>query len=86
MLKISVLSDHNPRKVSHKPAHPEGQTVGTWHVLTTICAKFLVFIPAGPLRQTFTHNPLQQTPPMAAASAKDKAAGGKDRPWKDTIG
>ncbi|XP_032400467.1 mitochondrial inner membrane protein OXA1L isoform X1 [Etheostoma spectabile] len=40
----------------------------------------------GPLRQTFTHNPLQQTPPMAAASAKDKPAGNKERPWKDTIG
>uniref|UniRef100_A0A8D3CUR9 OXA1L mitochondrial inner membrane protein n=1 Tax=Scophthalmus maximus TaxID=52904 RepID=A0A8D3CUR9_SCOMX len=40
----------------------------------------------GPLRQTFTHNPLQQTPPMAAASAKDKSAQSKARPWKDTIG
>ncbi|XP_069575074.1 mitochondrial inner membrane protein OXA1L isoform X1 [Brachyistius frenatus] len=40
----------------------------------------------GPLRQTFTHNPLQQTPPIAAASAKDKPARGKARPWKDTIG
>lgn len=41
----------------------------------------------GPLRQTFTHNPLQQTPPpIAAASAKDKSAGGKARPWKETIG
>lgn len=40
----------------------------------------------GPLRQTFTHNPLQQTPPIAAASAKDKQAGAKARPWKDTIG
>nr|XP_019951243.1 PREDICTED: mitochondrial inner membrane protein OXA1L isoform X1 [Paralichthys olivaceus] len=40
----------------------------------------------GPLRQTFTHNPLQQTPPVAAASAKDKQAHDKDRPWKDTIG
>ncbi|XP_034471447.1 mitochondrial inner membrane protein OXA1L isoform X2 [Hippoglossus hippoglossus] len=40
----------------------------------------------GPLRQTFTHNPVQQTPPMAAASAKDKQANDKDRPWKDTIG
>lgn len=40
----------------------------------------------GPLRQTFTHNPVQQTPPIAAASAKDKQAGAKARPWKDTIG
>ncbi|XP_029932389.1 mitochondrial inner membrane protein OXA1L [Myripristis murdjan] len=41
----------------------------------------------GPLRQTFTHNPLQQTgPPLAAASAKDKPASGKARPWKETIG
>ncbi|XP_039997340.1 mitochondrial inner membrane protein OXA1L [Xiphias gladius] len=40
----------------------------------------------GPLRQTFTHNPLQQTPPMAAKSAKDKQAHGKEKPWKDTIG
>ncbi|CAK6952968.1 mitochondrial inner membrane protein OXA1L [Scomber scombrus] len=40
----------------------------------------------GPLRQTFTHNPLQQTPPVSAGSAKDKTAGGKARPWKDTIG
>ncbi|KAM9335435.1 mitochondrial inner membrane protein OXA1L [Symphorus nematophorus] len=40
----------------------------------------------GPLRQTFTHNPVQQTPPMAAASSKNKAAGAKARPWKDTIG
>ncbi|XP_029310638.1 mitochondrial inner membrane protein OXA1L [Cottoperca gobio] len=40
----------------------------------------------GPLRQTFTHNPLQQPPPMAAASAKTKPDSGKARPWKDTIG
>ncbi|KAM3590608.1 uncharacterized protein V6R79_012529 [Siganus canaliculatus] len=40
----------------------------------------------GPLRQTFTHNPLKQTPPIAAASAKDKPAEDKARPWKDTIG
>ncbi|XP_068584271.1 mitochondrial inner membrane protein OXA1L [Cebidichthys violaceus] len=40
----------------------------------------------GPLRQTFTHNPLQQNSPMAAASSKDKQASGKARPWKDTIG
>lgn len=48
------------------------------------------FLPAGPLRQTFTHNPLEQKPPIAAAaaaaSAKDKSAGSKTRPWKDTIG
>ncbi|XP_063325981.1 mitochondrial inner membrane protein OXA1L isoform X1 [Pelmatolapia mariae] len=40
----------------------------------------------GPLRQTFTHNPLEQKPPIAAASAKDKSAGSRARPWKDTIG
>ncbi|XP_074479051.1 mitochondrial inner membrane protein OXA1L isoform X1 [Sebastes fasciatus] len=40
----------------------------------------------GPLRQTFTHNPLQQPPPMTAASAKDKQGSDKARPWKDTIG
>ncbi|KAM6908864.1 mitochondrial inner membrane protein OXA1L [Xenentodon cancila] len=40
----------------------------------------------GPLRQTFTHNPLQQMPPAAAASAKHKPADGKAKPWKDTIG
>ncbi|XP_075884446.1 mitochondrial inner membrane protein OXA1L isoform X2 [Nelusetta ayraudi] len=40
----------------------------------------------GPLRQTFTHNPLQQTPPIAAASTKNKATDSKERPWKDTIG
>lgn len=41
----------------------------------------------GPLRQTFTHNPLNQTPPMAAASAKNKPVAAKARrPWKDTIG
>ncbi|KAG7241587.1 hypothetical protein INR49_025507 [Caranx melampygus] len=39
----------------------------------------------GPLRQTFTHNPLQQSPPIAAASTKDKAAHGKAKPWKDTV-
>ncbi|CAN9509605.1 unnamed protein product [Ophioblennius macclurei] len=37
----------------------------------------------GPLRQTFTHNPLQQTPPGAA---KGKSDGDKAQPWKDTIG
>ncbi|MED6269936.1 hypothetical protein CHARACLAT_004632 [Characodon lateralis] len=40
----------------------------------------------GPLRQTFTHNPLQQTPGSAAASAKQKEAGVKAKPWKNTIG
>ncbi|XP_010740031.3 mitochondrial inner membrane protein OXA1L isoform X2 [Larimichthys crocea] len=40
----------------------------------------------GPLRQTFTHNPLQQTPPMSAASAKNKATAAKAKPWKDTLG
>ncbi|KAF6724484.1 Mitochondrial inner membrane protein OXA1L [Oryzias melastigma] len=40
----------------------------------------------GPLRQTFTHNPLQQTPPIAATSSKGKSADVKARPWKDTIG
>ncbi|XP_014899685.1 mitochondrial inner membrane protein OXA1L [Poecilia latipinna] len=34
----------------------------------------------GPLRQTFTHNPLQQTP-QAAKQQEIKA-----KPWKDTIG
>nr|XP_057923388.1 mitochondrial inner membrane protein OXA1L isoform X2 [Doryrhamphus excisus] len=37
----------------------------------------------GPLRQTFTHNPLQQTP---AVAAKDKGSSSKARPWKDTLG
>lgn len=47
----------------------------------------------GPLRQTFTHNPLQQsTPSIAAAtkSAKAKqappATAAKKRPWEETIG
>lgn len=35
----------------------------------------------GPLRQTFTHNPLQQNASITAASTKNK-----ERPWKDTIG
>ncbi|XP_077357561.1 mitochondrial inner membrane protein OXA1L isoform X2 [Festucalex cinctus] len=35
----------------------------------------------GPLRQTFTHNPLQQTP----APSTNKAAS-KTRPWKDVMG
>ncbi|GAA6228130.1 mitochondrial inner membrane protein OXA1L [Lates japonicus] len=40
----------------------------------------------GPLRQTFAHNPLQQTPPVAAASSKNKQAPGKAKPYKDIIG
>ncbi|XP_015247270.1 PREDICTED: mitochondrial inner membrane protein OXA1L [Cyprinodon variegatus] len=40
----------------------------------------------GPLRQTFTHNPLQQTPRSTAASTKQKEAGVKEKPWKNTIG
>ncbi|XP_061816200.2 mitochondrial inner membrane protein OXA1L [Nerophis lumbriciformis] len=34
----------------------------------------------GPLRQTFTHNPMQQTP-----VAKDKKVSSKEKPWKDVI-
>ncbi|XP_012723138.2 mitochondrial inner membrane protein OXA1L [Fundulus heteroclitus] len=40
----------------------------------------------GPLRQTFTHNPLQQIPRDAATSSKQKEAGVKAKPWKETIG
>ncbi|KAM3842432.1 mitochondrial inner membrane protein OXA1L [Diretmus argenteus] len=45
----------------------------------------------GPLRQTFTHNPLQPAaPPAATASAKAKpsssSSSSKARPWKETIG
>nr|XP_040035893.1 mitochondrial inner membrane protein OXA1L [Gasterosteus aculeatus aculeatus] len=40
----------------------------------------------GPLRQTFTQNPLQQNSPISAASPKNKPASGKAKPWKDTIG
>uniref|UniRef100_A0A1A7WX45 Oxidase (Cytochrome c) assembly 1-like n=1 Tax=Iconisemion striatum TaxID=60296 RepID=A0A1A7WX45_9TELE len=40
----------------------------------------------GPLRQTFTHNPLQQSPRVATASAKQKEAEVKAKPWKETIG
>ncbi|XP_061524594.1 mitochondrial inner membrane protein OXA1L isoform X1 [Phycodurus eques] len=36
----------------------------------------------GPLRQTFTHNPLQQNP---APSTKDKKAATETRPWKDIM-
>ncbi|XP_053716186.1 mitochondrial inner membrane protein OXA1L [Synchiropus splendidus] len=39
----------------------------------------------GPLRQTFTHNPVQQTPPISAASAKDKGSK-KAQQWRDTLG
>ncbi|XP_041926673.1 mitochondrial inner membrane protein OXA1L isoform X1 [Alosa sapidissima] len=41
----------------------------------------------GPLRQTFTHNPLQQTAP-ASTSSKSAAGSkpGKKRPWEETIG
>ncbi|KAM7377228.1 hypothetical protein PAMA_013827 [Pampus argenteus] len=46
----------------------------------------LDFAAKGPLRQTFTHNPLQQSPPINAASAKGKTASSKPKPWKDTIG
>uniref|UniRef100_A0A1A8FP00 Oxidase (Cytochrome c) assembly 1-like n=2 Tax=Nothobranchius korthausae TaxID=1143690 RepID=A0A1A8FP00_9TELE len=40
----------------------------------------------GPLRQTFTHNPLQQSSQMSTASAKPKEAAVKVKPWKETIG
>ncbi|XP_062371862.1 mitochondrial inner membrane protein OXA1L isoform X2 [Sardina pilchardus] len=44
----------------------------------------------GPLRQTFKHNPLQQTAPASTStSTKTAAAGskpGKKRPWEETIG
>ncbi|KAK7909632.1 hypothetical protein WMY93_014316 [Mugilogobius chulae] len=40
----------------------------------------------GPLRQTFTHNPLQQNSPVAATSSKTKTTSSKERPWKDTLG
>ncbi|KAL7875933.1 hypothetical protein AOLI_G00108960 [Acnodon oligacanthus] len=46
----------------------------------------------GPLRQTFTHNPLQQAsaPMSTAKSASPKQGqqpkGGKKRPWEETIG
>lgn len=40
----------------------------------------------GPLRQTFTHNPLQQNPPVTASSPKEKMATSKTQPWKDTLG
>ncbi|XP_072315477.1 mitochondrial inner membrane protein OXA1L [Eucyclogobius newberryi] len=40
----------------------------------------------GPLRQTFTHNPLEQNSPVAAVSSKNKTTSSKERPWKDTLG
>uniref|UniRef100_A0A3B4B3K4 Membrane insertase YidC/Oxa/ALB C-terminal domain-containing protein n=1 Tax=Periophthalmus magnuspinnatus TaxID=409849 RepID=A0A3B4B3K4_9GOBI len=40
----------------------------------------------GPLRQTFTHNPLQQNSPITAASSKNKMTSSKPQPWKDTLG
>ncbi|KAG7265644.1 hypothetical protein CRUP_016491 [Coryphaenoides rupestris] len=41
----------------------------------------------GPLRQTFTHNPLQQdVAPPASDNAASLAARSKARPWKETIG
>ncbi|KAM6949105.1 mitochondrial inner membrane protein OXA1L [Aplochiton taeniatus] len=45
----------------------------------------------GPLRQTFTHNPLQQTaPPLATGLSKAKTGAQptstNKRPWKETIG
>lgn len=39
----------------------------------------------GPLKQTFTHNPLLQNQPVAAATSKDKEAL-KRQLWKDTLG
>lgn len=40
----------------------------------------------GPMRQTFTHNPLQQVaPPTTTATKSTKAVAGKS-PWKETIG
>ncbi|XP_036374816.1 mitochondrial inner membrane protein OXA1L-like [Megalops cyprinoides] len=46
----------------------------------------------GPLRQTFAHNPLQQTATSAATDktantqAKAEPSSGKKRPWEETIG
>ncbi|XP_028843863.1 mitochondrial inner membrane protein OXA1L [Denticeps clupeoides] len=43
----------------------------------------------GPLRQTFTHNPLTQTSDISKSASPKAAAqptGGKKRPWEDTIG
>ncbi|KAK1797119.1 hypothetical protein P4O66_008509 [Electrophorus voltai] len=45
----------------------------------------------GPLKQTFTHNPLQQSAPMSTAKLASpkhisKQSSGKKRPWEETIG
>uniref|UniRef100_A0A8C6UIV9 OXA1L mitochondrial inner membrane protein n=1 Tax=Neogobius melanostomus TaxID=47308 RepID=A0A8C6UIV9_9GOBI len=40
----------------------------------------------GPLRQTFTHNPLQQNSPVAATYPKGNTSTSKTKPWKDTLG
>ncbi|XP_063043634.1 mitochondrial inner membrane protein OXA1L [Engraulis encrasicolus] len=40
----------------------------------------------GPLRQTFTHNPLQQTAPASTSTKASGQSTGKKRPWEDTIG
>nr|XP_046236426.1 mitochondrial inner membrane protein OXA1L [Scatophagus argus] len=39
----------------------------------------------GPLRPTFTHNPLQKTPPVDAASAKKKGTDSRPRPPRYTV-
>ncbi|KAM7377229.1 hypothetical protein PAMA_013828 [Pampus argenteus] len=44
----------------------------------------LDFAAKGPHRQTFTHNPLQQSPPINAESGKTVSS--KPKPLKDTIG
>ncbi|KAM9836799.1 mitochondrial inner membrane protein OXA1L [Aulostomus maculatus] len=45
------------------------------------------FAAKGPLKETYTHNPLQQTfPATSAESAKIKTDKAKARPWKETIG
>ncbi|XP_012686319.2 mitochondrial inner membrane protein OXA1L [Clupea harengus] len=40
----------------------------------------------GPLRQTFTDNPLQQTAPVSTLPKASDSKAGKKRPWEDTIG
>nr|XP_055053274.1 mitochondrial inner membrane protein OXA1L [Misgurnus anguillicaudatus] len=41
----------------------------------------------GPLRQTFTHNPLQQSAaPMSTGKSTSPKQNDKKRPWEDTIG
>lgn len=53
---------------------------------------FICIIPfLGPLRQTFTHNPLKQTSaPMSTENSprpkQVQQKGGKKRPWEETIG